>query len=582
MRATTKHKDTPIAQKDTDWQKIKKRARLGLIVVSIIFVAYSVLFIFRSSFVLSDGKRYFCLHDDAMISMRYAWNWSHGLGLVWNAGERVEGYTNPLMVALMSIVSHFFDKRLSCLVVQVLGIGILLGCAFLCSRIIMQLMRDDDRNTPDKYHRNTSMFRPMCIILGFSAPLLYYPLVYWALMGMETGLLTLILLTITYIVFKWGESLGVGRVLAIAVLCGLAYLTRPDAVVPVAILFAYLFVRLIRALGVLRAGSWMTVIVLVFGIIIAAHLTFRWFYYGQLMPNTYILKATGMSRLQYIQNGWLFVRNFFNAPSSGLFILTLLACFFSCLEKRLTILLMFASLVGYEIYIGGDPFPLWRIMCPAVPSLLLVAIVELRRLVLFAFNSTLRQKRFRASRILLEKYVLVPLIAVLFLIVITGLNWHFMTEIRTFQPYQANYNRDNCEKAIAILTLTRPEASVGVLWAGAIPYYTGRRAIDFLGKCDAVIARLAPNTSPPKRKHHMGMFTLPGHNKYDLNYSIKKLMPDYVQGGFYIYEQDIRNWARNHYVTVYTGHAGLSFKRGSPNVLWHKLKPYDSSRTDKP
>ncbi len=582
MRIKTKHKDTPIAQKDTDWQKIKKRARLGLIIVSIIFVAYSALFIFRSSFVLSDGKRYFCLHDDAMISMRYAWNWSHGLGLVWNAGERIEGYTNPLMVALMSVVSHFFDKNLSVLVVQVLGIGILLGCAFLCSRIIMQLMSDDDRNTSDKYQGNKSMFRPLCIILGFSAPLLYYPLVYWALMGMETGLLTLILLTITYVLFKWGESLGAGRVLAIAVLGGLAYLTRPDAVVAVAILFAYLFVRLIRTRGVLRAVSWMTVIALVFGTIIAAHLTFRWFYYGQLMPNTYILKATGMSRLLYIKNGWLFVRNFFNAPSLGLFILTVLACFFSFSGKRLTILLMFASLAGYQTYIGGDPFPHWRILCPGVPSLLLVAIPELRRLVLFAFNSTLYQKRFRTSGILFAKYVLVPFIAVLFLIVITGLNWRFMTEIRTFQPYQANYNRDNCERAIAISMLTRPEASVGVFWAGAIPYYTGRPAVDFLGKCDAVIARLAPSTSQPKRKHHMGMFTLPGHNKYDLNYSIKKLMPDYVQGGFYIYEQDIRNWARNHYVSVSTGRVGLSFKKDSPNVLWHKFKTYRAPRTDDP
>jgi hypothetical protein len=26
-----------------------------------------------------------------MISMRYAWNVSHGSGLVWNPGERVEG-----------------------------------------------------------------------------------------------------------------------------------------------------------------------------------------------------------------------------------------------------------------------------------------------------------------------------------------------------------------------------------------------------------------------------------------------------------------------------------------------------------
>ena len=34
--------------------------------------------------------------DDAYISFRYARNLVDGLGLVYNAGERVEGFTNPL------------------------------------------------------------------------------------------------------------------------------------------------------------------------------------------------------------------------------------------------------------------------------------------------------------------------------------------------------------------------------------------------------------------------------------------------------------------------------------------------------
>ena len=34
--------------------------------------------------------------DDAFISFRYAENWVSGHGPVYNAGERVEGYTNFL------------------------------------------------------------------------------------------------------------------------------------------------------------------------------------------------------------------------------------------------------------------------------------------------------------------------------------------------------------------------------------------------------------------------------------------------------------------------------------------------------
>ena len=40
--------------------------------------------------------------DDAFISFRYSRNWVNGAGLVFNPGERVEGYTNFLWVVLLS------------------------------------------------------------------------------------------------------------------------------------------------------------------------------------------------------------------------------------------------------------------------------------------------------------------------------------------------------------------------------------------------------------------------------------------------------------------------------------------------
>lgn len=38
------------------------------------------------------GNRF--IQDYAFISLRYARNLSEGLGLLWNEGERVEGYTD--------------------------------------------------------------------------------------------------------------------------------------------------------------------------------------------------------------------------------------------------------------------------------------------------------------------------------------------------------------------------------------------------------------------------------------------------------------------------------------------------------
>ena len=40
--------------------------------------------------------------DDAYISFRYARNLADGLGLVYNAGERIEGYTNFLWTVLLA------------------------------------------------------------------------------------------------------------------------------------------------------------------------------------------------------------------------------------------------------------------------------------------------------------------------------------------------------------------------------------------------------------------------------------------------------------------------------------------------
>ena len=41
--------------------------------------------------------------DDAFISFRYALNLVRGQGLVFNPGERVEGYSNPLWTILMAV-----------------------------------------------------------------------------------------------------------------------------------------------------------------------------------------------------------------------------------------------------------------------------------------------------------------------------------------------------------------------------------------------------------------------------------------------------------------------------------------------
>ncbi len=81
-------------------------ARLASLVVAVLLLSYAVYaaaFIYHTSFRVG-GERYFCLFDDAMISMRYARNLAEGHGLVWNpGGERVQGFTAPLWTLYMSL-----------------------------------------------------------------------------------------------------------------------------------------------------------------------------------------------------------------------------------------------------------------------------------------------------------------------------------------------------------------------------------------------------------------------------------------------------------------------------------------------
>src|SRR3989304_6224593 len=122
-------------------------ARMVVIVIALMFLLWSAALIYRTSFVAFDGQRYFSLFDDAMISMRYAWNFSHGHGLVWNAGEYVQGYTNLLMTLIMSLAMLILDKSRAVLSIQVLGIFTMPGIAYQSMKLADSLLDGENGGT---------------------------------------------------------------------------------------------------------------------------------------------------------------------------------------------------------------------------------------------------------------------------------------------------------------------------------------------------------------------------------------------------------------------------------------------------
>jgi hypothetical protein len=234
--------------------------------------------IWRARFPLG-GHTAFVLYDDAMISMRYARNLSNGDGLVWNAGgEKVEGITNPLWALWMAVlhllpVGPFKQPLL-----------VMLSSALLLLAVLWVVRRLAQELAPG---RTTVAVASVVITATFS------PLVLWAMGGMEVGLLAWLLGAV---------ALGAVRLVA-----------RPDAwqrrdtVVAAVLAVAAIATRVDAVVGlgaIALAAAWCAVpdqrrrTALVLGGPVAGGLALvtavRLAYYGELLPNTYYLKATGV------------------------------------------------------------------------------------------------------------------------------------------------------------------------------------------------------------------------------------------------------------------------------------------------
>ncbi len=115
---------------------------IAFLMLAVGYLFYCQHYIAATSFEI-DGKTWYVLFDDAMISMRYAFNLAHGNGLVWNPGERVEGITNPLWTGVMALI-HLLPIGLNQtgLYIQILGASLLTLNLFLVKKLVEHFSDD--------------------------------------------------------------------------------------------------------------------------------------------------------------------------------------------------------------------------------------------------------------------------------------------------------------------------------------------------------------------------------------------------------------------------------------------------------
>lgn len=291
--------------------------------------------------------------DDAFISFRYGERLLEGKGLTWTDGERVEGYSNLLWVVGVAGVSAATPLDMI-KAARVLGIAGMLG-------VLAALFLFDPRP-----HARDATARGLSALTFALTP----AVAVWAVGGLETGLAAALLAAALV-----GAARKDARVAGIAL--GLLCLTRPDAPLLVAGVAAGIVLA-----GGLRREAWglaaRTCVVPVMCVL--AQLGFRLAYYGDWLPNSAHAKIAFTSvRLRqgafYLRAGFQAMPLLGLAPLAGLVLLRT--------RERATALLLLPSFFGWIVYtgiIGGDVFPAYRFLLPAVVVACFLLLAALRAL----------------------------------------------------------------------------------------------------------------------------------------------------------------------------------------------------------
>lgn len=526
-----------------------RRWEKSIVLFTLIILAFSTyagIFIYRTSYVF-DGVRYFVLFDDAMISMQYARNLAHGYGLVWNpGGDRVEGYTNPLWVLYMSIF-HLFPivpSKIS-LLVQASGAIFLIANLFWVKKIAEFISGG-----------STLVATGAVLLTAF-----YLPLINWSLQGMEVSVLTLL---VSASLWQALQCIKSNRVqFGLYALLGIGTLVRVDMLVP--FLAILLFLVIAAPQNRHQHLAWGGVVLIA---CVVLPTLFRLWYYGDLLPNTYYLKMAGYPLLLRVARGAWVLLEFIWRMGWFVFLIPFSILVFRRDQTILLALCVFLAQVMYSIYVGGDAWETWG------GSNRYVSIVMPVFFILFCYGLVKNGLSLIGSFTRYAKYSLMSLI------LLSLINFNARTGPAALQEWllikpamDVARHEKVVKKALLLPKITTNQATVAVVWAGALPYFSERYAIDLLGKSDRTIAHENMRVPPADPSDPISKFTgfFPGHLKWDYDYSIGELKPDVV-AQLWESREEAQKYLDADYREVVLQGSTFYLREGSDNILWDKVQ----------
>jgi hypothetical protein len=233
------------------------------------------------------------LSDDSFIPFRYVDQWMRGNGLVFNPGERVEGYSDFFWVVLLGVARRlgadlqltgcwlplmFWIATLAVLFGRSLGLGLVAEGGALRLRFAVQ--------------------RSGLAILPVAAwgVALHADMQAYATSGLETSFFTLcILLGLLLVTAAQPRAALAASVYAVATL------VRPEGALYALVAAAWLAWPRRDTRGAMQLAAFWTALV-------APFLVWRLAYYGNLLPNTFYAKS---ANLPYWSQGWIYTRMYF-------------------------------------------------------------------------------------------------------------------------------------------------------------------------------------------------------------------------------------------------------------------------------
>ncbi|PWB76471.1 hypothetical protein C3F09_00440 [candidate division GN15 bacterium] len=403
--------------------------------------------------------------DDAYISYRYVANFLNGHGLVYNIGERVEGFTNFGWVVYLILwgglgIGYIAVSKIT---------GFLCGAAVI---VVTHLIAREVFGGRENWWRYLPAY-----LVGANLSLAY-----WSPAGLETAAFVLsVSLAILWFLQR-------SRLLIAALVMAVWF--RPEGAVICALLI------LIEAIVERRIPRFTLYCVGTAFVLSLPYVGFKLLYYGSILPNPFYAK-TGVS-WQYITSGAEYAGEFFRHYGFlgiGLFILLL---YYRKLNAGARSLWWF--MVGYTIYIvmiGGDVLKVHRFFLPIVgvsATLAVLAIVQL---------SARTAPKFRHFAIALVGVALVGLTLYL--------------PFKTVTSY--NYNERAFTTRLSFLA-RQMVASDPSPFSAAIPTIgifgyelLGHDVVDMLGLTDSTVARHSDPEIPDmvttwKEKRHNSVYLL--------------------------------------------------------------------------